>query len=330
VTGSTSSFEPEPDWHPEGRAVAYKCEDGSGICRIAIGSSGGPEIGSGASPSWSHSGSRLAFDDGGDVWTMDADGDHRNNLTDGQGSNDDPDWSPRPAPLPKLYVALGDSLAKFTLSQQYPERFFSFLDQAGAADILQNLGLPGETSAGLNQSGHGLPAARQLIDDPNTDATVVTVDIGANDILNAQACDPRTGSFDLAGCQPTLDQFETNFTFTLQSLAASIAGDLGSEQVIAMAYFNPWSGRAGEEATADRAELVLLGSDRTLDCTGSGQELGLNDRVACIAAENHAKLADTYPPFLGHGDDWFADFIHPNDTGYQVIADTFVDVFETP
>jgi phospholipase/lecithinase/hemolysin len=72
----------------------------------------------------------------------------------------------------------------------------------------------------------------------------------------------------------------------------------------------------------------LLGSDRVLDCAGTGDELGLDDRIACVAASHQAGLADAYPPFVGHGDDYFADTIHPNATGHQLVADLFAQAFE--
>jgi lysophospholipase L1-like esterase len=63
-----------------------------------------------------------------------------------------------------------------------------------------------------------------------------------------------------------------------------------------------------------------------------GPARSVSSRLACIAADHGAKLADVYPPFLGHGTigDYFYDTIHPNDTGHQVVADTFGDAFSTP
>ena len=235
----------------------------------------------------------------------------------------------RPAGAPpRLYVAIGDSVTQIGSPQRYPERFFSYLDTSDHADVLANLGESGETSSGLNKPGHGLEAARAAIDDPATDTTVATVNIGANDILVSFYCDPRSSNFDLTECQPTLDQIETNFELTLDSLNSSLAGDPGREQLIVLAYYNPWSGEPGFELYADLAELALLGSDRTLDCAGTGEERGLNDRLACLAETYQGGVADAYPPFVGHAEDWFFDDIHPNGTGHQVIADLFAQAFE--
>jgi lysophospholipase L1-like esterase len=228
----------------------------------------------------------------------------------------------------KRYIALGDSLTQIGDSQRYPERFFSYLDGIAAADELHNIGESGQASGGLN--GGQLTTARQLIDDPDTDATVVTIDVGGNDLLGQPVCNPQSTSFDLTACQPTLAQFSTNFTSTLDSLNASLDDDPGGGQLIVIAYYNAWSGRIGEEMAAGNVELGLLGTDGTLDCEGTGEELGLNDRIACIGFDHGAKLADMYPPFVGHGPigDYFADTVHPNGTGHQVMADVLQAAFE--
>jgi lysophospholipase L1-like esterase len=231
---------------------------------------------------------------------------------------------------PRLYVAIGDSVTQVGDSQRYPERFFNYLDGADQTDVLANLGLNAETSSGLNQPGHGLANARNEIDDPDTDTTVATVDIGGNDLRLNQSCDPQRSTFNLTRCQSVLARFETNFAFTLDSLNSSLAGDPGHEQLLVFAYYNPWSGRQNppSQAEADRAELALLGSDHKLDCAATGEQLGLNDRIACIAATHQARLANAYPPFIGHGDDYFYDVIHPNGTGHQLVADLFAQAFE--
>jgi lysophospholipase L1-like esterase len=239
----------------------------------------------------------------------------------------------QPKPPPKLYVAMGDSVTQWGATDRYPERFFNSLDEAGEADILQNIGESGQTSAGLN--GNQLTGARQLIDDPASDATVVSIDIGGNDILFfGEGCNPQGGSgFNLTTCQSTLDQFSTNFTATLDALNESLADDPGTEQLLVMTYYNPWSGRPGEPDADNNGDLVLRGTDRTLDCDGTGEQLGLNDRLACIGADHQGKLADAYPPFIGHGlnngstGDYMSDNIHPNEAGHQVIAETFETAF---
>jgi lysophospholipase L1-like esterase len=228
------------------------------------------------------------------------------------------------------YIALGDSLTQVGDPVRYPERFFSYLEGAGQADELHNIGENGQTSTGI--LGSQLTAANDLIDDSDTDTTVVTLDIGGNDILTNSSCLPSSASFSLADCQPILAQFSTNFASLLESLNDSLADDPGVEQLIVFAYYNPWSGRPGQATAADNGDLALRGSDRTLDCDGIGDELGLNDRIACIGRSHGAKVVDAYPPFVGHGTigDYFSDDVHPNGTGHQVIANLFQAAFEAP
>ena len=239
-----------------------------------------------------------------------------------------------------LYVAMGDSLTNTggTSGVHYPERFFAFLGSSDtpAADQLYNDGVSGETSDSL--MGNQLTVAKQHIDQPDTDTTVLTIDIGGNDLRGDPACLPPSPSFNIDTCQPTIQTFATNLEDIFDSLDASLGADPGAEQVIAIAYYNPWSGRVGEETAAARGRVAMLGTDDQIDCAGTGTERGFNDVIACTAADHGAKLADLLPPFNGHGTisttnapgAWFADEVHPNDTGHQEIANVLADVFQAP
>ena len=229
------------------------------------------------------------------------------------------------APQGRQYVALGDSVTQFGSASglRYPERFFAYLQQAGAAATLQNIGVPGETSSSI--LGTQLTQALQLISAPDTNTTVVTLDIGGNDVLGSPSCNPTYAGFSLTACQPTLSTFATNYKFLLDQLDAALTKKPGPHQVIVMPYYNPWSGRPGQETTAANAQLGFLGSDQRLDCHVAA--LGLNDLITCIRAQHGALVADVYPTFIGKGAQWFADVIHPNDLGHAAIASVFASVF---
>lgn len=229
---------------------------------------------------------------------------------------------------PGTYIAMGDSATQIGSSsnQRYPERFFSALQQGGFADTLRNIGVNGETSASI--LGAQLTNAQQIIDDTNTDTGVVTVDIGGNDALGNPACNGyNTANFSLDNCQPFLQTFATNFASLLDSLNASLANDPGTERLLVMAYYNPASGRPNAATETANFDLLLLGADHELDCAGTGTDLGLNDLIACVGAQHGADLADVYPPFLGKGQVYYYDTIHPNDLGHQAIADVFTDAY---
>jgi lysophospholipase L1-like esterase len=227
----------------------------------------------------------------------------------------------------RVYVAMGDSLTQMTANPTYPGRFFTVLDQGGHADVLRNIGVNGETSSSI--LGNQRTSALQLIDDQTTDTTVVTVDIGGNDVLGS-SCNGFSTGFSLSGCQPALQAFAGNFATLLTSLDTALDADPGSERVLVMGIFNPASGRTGQSTAATNFDLSLLGTDQRIDCARSGDARGLNDMIACVGGQHGALLADAYPPFVGKGDIWFADTIHPNDLGHQAIADVFSQAHARP
>ena len=337
---NTPSGDGNPAWSPDGERISFTTDrdgllevyamDADGSNQTNLSNDSANDLGSSYSPD----GERIAFgatrDGNVEVYAMDADGSNQTNLTNTAGTDAYAAWSPRPGPA--LYVAMGDSVTQWGATDRYPELFMNFLEQAGVAQIgppAYNLGRLGETSAGLN--GGQLPLTLDYIGEPASDAGVVTVDIGANDLFNDPTCDPRAlATFNLESCQPTLQAFETNFAATLDAVNEAFADDPGDERLIVMAYYNPWSGRAAEEARAAQAERVLLGADRTIDCDATGTDRGLNDLIACTAAEAGARVADAYPPFLDNGDLWLSDDIHPNELGHEAIADAFEGAFTAP
>jgi hypothetical protein len=140
----------------------------------------------------------------------------------------------------------------------------------------------------------------------------VTIDIGIND---GWAC---PGTYDNPDCP-----FAANFTEALDQLNAALAADPGDEQLELMEYYNPASGTGTpeEQTTADR----WLGTDRVIDCSGRGDELGLNDLIACIAVRKGGVPVDVYPTFAAHGQAYMGDSVHPNDMGHAAIASLFED-----
>src|SRR4051812_32058323 len=223
------------------------------------------------------------------------------------------------------YVALGDSVTQVGSSETYPARFFGVLHDRGLADDLQNVGVGGETSTSIFDAQ--LSRATAAIEDPATDTTVVTVDIGAADMLFDPSCSGFSSSFDLTACQPTLQRFATNFGELLSKLDDTLAKDPGTEHVIVMTFYNPASGRPGWETYAADFDRVELGTDGRTDCSGTGEQLGLNDLIACGGAAHGAEVADVQPAFVGKGADYLFDMLHPNDAGHAVIASVFASVY---
>jgi acyl-CoA thioesterase I len=219
-----------------------------------------------------------------------------------------------PADAAGLYVSLGDSVATGVGSsdpaqRSYPARLFAILrtPQGGALSQWSNRARGGEDSTSLR----GAQLSEAIADiDATSDTRVVTIDIGGND---RTAC---ASAWYLPTCP-----FAANFAATLRDLQAALARDPGGEDLVAMAYYNPNSGLGPPtEPDVDRG---LLGTDLRIDCSGSGDRLGLNDLVFCISGAWGAQVADAYPPFKAGGQALMADSLHPNDTGHAVLARTF-------
>jgi lysophospholipase L1-like esterase len=213
------------------------------------------------------------------------------------------------------YVALGDSIGEGWLASGpqngYVRLYFDYLSQPdnGGLDDLQNNSVFGQGSNGLVLDQ--LPKALTQIDD-TTDTHVVTIEIGIND---GWAC---PGTYDRPTCP-----LAGNLTKALDDIDAALTNDPGDELVEVMEYYNPQSGTGTpeEETTADR----WLGTDRVINCTGRGDELGMNDLIACIGVRKGAVPVDVYPAFADHGQDYMGDTVHPNDAGHAAIAALFED-----
>jgi GDSL-like Lipase/Acylhydrolase family len=216
------------------------------------------------------------------------------------------------------YVALGDSVA--APPDSYVHLLFDALrsPEGGGLDTLYNRARGGEDSATLRSSGQ-LAAAIADIDLPS-DTTLVTIDIGGND---RYVCGGPNPSWHLSSCP-----FAANFDATLADLQAALERDPGPESLVAMTYYNPASGTGTpEEQGYDRG---LLGTDLQLYCAPSGDpRLGLNDRIACIAASRGALVADVYPAFKAGGPALVSG-IHPTSQGHAVIAEEFRKTLAIP
>ena len=123
ITRNYGSY--DPDWSPDGKRLAYardytvsskdaKNARGTMDCKPVLrrASRYGPEIvvsdangkharrltrSGGSNPAWSPNGKLIAFERGGWIWTMNADGSKARRLVPGA----DPSWQPLPSPLPR-------------------------------------------------------------------------------------------------------------------------------------------------------------------------------------------------------------------------------------
>lgn len=244
--------------------------------------------------------------------------------------------SPSPSPLPisaGTYLALGDSLA-VGVGATDPEQlgYVPRIHAALETSVLRNLSVSGETSASLLHGGQ-LDAALDLMAVADPPVTLVTLDIGGNDLLHLLGSEPCSSVPDGSACQQlvadTLQAFERNYRQALARLQSALEAS-GQESTLAvMTYFNPFSGTdAVYEAAGERA---LLGDDLRIDCAAAADEpanSGMNDLIACVGEELGAAVADVHPRFEGLGLELThigAEDIHANDPGYAAISEAFLE-----
>lgn len=242
-----------------------------------------------------------------------------------------------------VYLALGDSLAwgygaSDPLETAYVPHFYRFLqgDKHSRARELVNLAVGGETSesfiTGWLPPGPArtpqLTQALAVIADPNTDVSVVTLDIGGNDLLRllapGEACStyPPTNECLLAA-QAAITQFYGNYGYILTALTQALAADPGEETLMVMTYYNPWSGTGS--AYEGVVTLLMLGAEQGTNC-GAPATWGMNDTITCVGAAFGATAVDVYPTFEGKGLELThiaEGDIHANDSGYAQIASDF-------
>lgn len=247
------------------------------------------------------------------------------------------------APEGTVYLALGDSLAwgygaSDPLETAYVPHFYRFLqgDSHSRARELVNLAVGGETSESLitgwlppgPQRTPQLNQALAVIADPDSDVSVVTLDIGGNDLLHllapGEACAayPPTDEC-LQAAQAAIGQFYGNFAYIMTALNTALAADPGEETLMVMTYYNPWSGTGS--AYEGVATLLMLGAEPGTDC-GAPATWGMNDTITCVGTALGATVVDVYPRFEGKGLELThiaEGDIHANDSGYAQIAVEF-------
>ena len=218
---------------------------------------------------------------------------------------------PRADAAERVYVALGDSVA--VMRGSYVERYFRYLRDPARGDVdgVVNLSRGGETSGSMRSPRGQLHQAVEAIGRPS-DVAVLTLDIGGNDGLSGQC---------LAGFNRDSCPFEANFGAILEGLAEALRNDPGRETFKVMAYYNPLPGTASPLAAT--YEAGLLGNDLQIECSETGDALGLNDLITRMGRRAGAGPVDTYATFKAAGPRFILDGIHPNAEGHAAIACLF-------
>ena len=234
-------------------------------------------------------------------------------------------------PVMTHYVATGDSVAagQGAVSDTfgYAAVFGRFYRRANpGAQRVTNVAVRGETSASFLEGQ--LAEAVEVIGLDRTDVEVVTLTIGANDLLPLIGSEPCASDPAGAACQQVVGQalaaFQGNYQAILTGLVTALAADPGDEQLLVTTYYNPFSGTGSQfEPVVDAA---LLGADGTVDCAATAvdpRNAGLNDLIVCVGEQFGATTVDIQPIFDGRGSlltHIDEDDTHPNTLGHRVIA----------
>ncbi|HEY7152230.1 MAG TPA: GDSL-type esterase/lipase family protein [Solirubrobacterales bacterium] len=218
------------------------------------------------------------------------------------------------------YVALGDSLSVGYSASSPAKGYVGLLNSDYEASLgvnqLMDEGQAGASTTTLRDNGQ-LAAALADINAPS-DAKAVTIDIGGFEAFFGGPCPGHWH-------QPNQCPVRANLAYIFGQLQAALASDPGNEPLVAMAYYNPASGKGG--STEASYDTTLIGTNHQIGCSDTGAKVGLNDVIYQEAGKLGIPVADPYPAFKQHGQAYMSQtdslHVHPNDAGYAAIAQAF-------
>ncbi len=229
-----------------------------------------------------------------------------------------------------VYIALGDSLsAGVGASDPEATGFVPLVHKSlGEGFDLLNLGHGGDTSRDLLDHGHLDEAIAEIQerngdDDQANDVRLVTVEIGGNDLLDLYfslvltgTCPDLETSLQKPECMDPLASALKGFEPNLRTILDRLQGADPSVRIVLLTLYNPFSGFGN---TAEVGELALEGMPDTPFLEG------LNDIIRAQAGQRDIALVDLHPLFDGRAPELISgDLIHPNDRGYQEMADAVI------
>ncbi|MEV4420468.1 SGNH/GDSL hydrolase family protein [Patulibacter sp. NPDC049589] len=265
--------------------------------------------------------------------------------------------TPDPAASGTAYLALGDSLAQgvqrkdgtFATSREgYPDQLAGLLKTAGTPVALTRIGCSGATVGSLLDGGKECgPAAPTPPPYENRDAatsqlawaesylkargdrpTLLTIDIGANDLIGCAGVDAAKVRSCFAAGLPTVRT-------QLQDVAKRLHDAAGSRTVLAaMTYYDPAVALVRQPLAKEAAlafhDIVRRQANPTIRRTFADEgfvvarvdrAFGSDGAATTAAVDTTCRLTR----LCGAG----ADF-HPNAEGYRRIADAFLEVVRAP
>jgi lysophospholipase L1-like esterase len=232
-----------------------------------------------------------------------------------------------------LYIAMGDSLSAGVGASGFdPKKGFVGLvhDALPPGFSLLNLGIAGYDSQELIDKGElerATDEIRSRNNDGNSenDVRTITLEIGGNDLLDIffnyvlpGQCPNVDEGLQKPECvallRNALDRYEPNLDKILTTLQQA-SPDI---EIFLMTLYNPFSG-----ALPNLDELGELSLEGRADTPFPE---GLLDIIRRQAEAHGVHLVEVYPLFEGKAHEYIAgDTIHPNDTGYRVMADAVIE-----
>lgn len=224
------------------------------------------------------------------------------------------------------YTALGNSLASgvgATNNNGYANLYKSYVENDNGVTInLWNLGSSGWTSSDLLAALKSNAVFRAAV----SSSRVITIDIGGNDLLqatakyNAGTCGGKKKN----KCMQSADKkFKKNFTKII-SLIKKLRGKQQTIYRTMNLYYS--------SVTADMSTDHFAGDKFSSDFAFLNYYVTKANRTLCGVGRSKGFLcADVHTSFNGASGTEdprqkgyiFTDGLHPNDTGYQIIADDF-------
>lgn len=223
---------------------------------------------------------------------------------------------------PINYLALGDSLAYGISSDGLPgDGYPDFLAQSlNGANVLKSsnkgFSFPGYTASdvlkdlqenvtkpvlGIGQEGQNLELHKSI-----AEANLITISVGANDVLQYVKIDPKTGApqIDLQGLATGIQQVGINYNQILKRIYAINP----TVQVYVMGYYNPFP-HLGPELQPQLAQL-LVGLNGSIQAGMKGTNAVLVPTAEAIATNFLAHLPNPQN-------------IHLSEVGYKIVAEQF-------
>jgi GDSL-like Lipase/Acylhydrolase family len=240
---------------------------------------------------------------------------------------------------PTYYVALGDSLAGY--DPGYPERLATLVREQYADLRLYNVGCPGETTVTLiyggicpYTEGSQLDEAEAFLDAHQGSVAFITIDIGANDWLNA-CWDFETGLIDRACTVAVLRGVQANLTFIIHTLRQAAPG----VPVLGMTYYSPFLGYwvlppGHGVARYDLRSEEVLNDGLVETFQGFGVIMADVRGPDAFDVNNFTHRVWTHrwgvvPVNVANACEWtlFCKFgdVHPTDHGFWIIAEAFAN-----